>query len=151
MLVAVTIIAATGAIVISQILEPSSMSTKATSRLVIADVVFAQNDTLVKQRRRQVQFHLDANAYRLADENGNFLQASWKGGGQYAVSLSYDSRFKGVEFKNVDFGGTTMLSFDDLGAPTAGDSVELASPMLRYRVNITPFTRRVTIKPINGT
>ena len=53
-----------------------------------------------------------------------------------------------MQLENVNFGGTTTLEFDDLGAPLYGGSLEVVYQNVRYRVLVVPFTGRVTIEPV---
>ena len=50
--------------------------------------------------------------------------------------------------ENANFGGSTALEFDDMGAPISGGSVDLVFDQTRYRITVAPFTGKVTIDPV---
>ncbi len=149
-LVVVAIIGLAGAMVVPAILNPSDFSGQAATRMIVADILIAQNEAIASQSNRQVIFNTLLNSYRLADENGNTLVTAWKTNNAYAVNLSTDSNnsFNGVTIQNVNFGGTDplILEFDPLGSPINGGSLNVVAPRVNLLVTVAPFTGRVTIQ-----
>ena len=146
-LIVVVIIGLAGAIVVPQLLAPSSMGPQAAGRAVIADILYAQSDAVAHQRVRKVIFDATTDSYRVTDDADTNLAANWKGGAEYVVSFANDSRFQGVTLANVDFGGTSTLEFDDLGAPISGGNLEVVGDTARYLISVAALTGRVTIQP----
>ena len=146
-LMVVTIVAAAGVIVVPHMLRPGTMSIQAAGRMIVADILFAQNEAIAHQKVRKVIFDVLGGGYRLTDENDQTISASWIGGGLYVVSIRDDPRFGGVALTGFDFGDSAELVFDDLGSPKFGGHVALASDALRYRIQVAPLTGRVTIEP----
>ena len=152
-LVVAVIMAIAGAIVVPQMLTTGTMRLQAATRMVIADILYAQNEAIAQHAPRRIMFDPANDLYRLTDQTGTTLTVSWKGGGgtaNYVIDLSQDNRFKGVSMTSSDFGGTSVLEFDDLGAPIAGGSVELEFDQTRFRVTVAAFTGRVTVEEITG-
>jgi prepilin-type N-terminal cleavage/methylation domain-containing protein len=154
LLLIMSIMGIVAAIVVPQMLRPGTLTIQAAGRMVIADILHAQQDAIAQQQVRRLVFDTDANHYRLTDLEGTTLGVAWKTGGaaaeNYVVDLANDSRFTGVSLSAVDFGGSDTLEFDDLGAPANGGSVDLVFEDVRYRVSVAPFTGRVTIEPITS-
>ena len=144
-LVVVTIIGMIGAIVVPHVLQAGTMQVQAAGRIVIADILFAQNDAVAQQRTRRVVFEPSLNRYRLTDIDGNLLTATWMPGQQYEQDFNADKRFTGVRIQNVDFNGGLILEYDELGTPSTGGSLDLVAAGKTYRVTVAPFTGRVTI------
>ena len=147
-LVVVVIIGVAAAIVVPSMSHAGSLGVQAAVRTVVADILYAQNEAVAHARSRSVIFDVDNNAYRLADETGKTLSVAWRSGTSenYIVSLDTDGRFDGVRIAAADFGGSSELTFDDLGGPESGGRVELTYRQQRYAVDVAPFTGRVTIR-----
>lgn len=150
-LVVVVIIGVAAAIVVPSLTEAGSLGVQAAVRTVVADVLYAQNEAVAHARGRSVIFDIDNNSYRLADEGGTTLSVAWRSGvsENYIVSFNDDRRFDGVTLKRADFGGSSELTFDDLGSPASGGVIRLDYRDQRYRIDIAPFTGRVTVKELD--
>ncbi len=151
-LIVVAVVGIAGAVIVPQMLTSGTLGVQAAARHVIADMLFAQNDAIAKQKTRKIIFDAAADSYKLVDENGGVLNVDWKGAagtGNYVVSFADDRRFEGVTIKNVDFGsGSQELVFDDLGAPTTGGTVDIEFKQFRYRITVAEFTGRVTVQKL---
>lgn len=157
-LVVVTIIGIAGAIVIPHLMEAGTLGVQAASRMVIADILFAQNDAIAAQNSRRVVFDVANNRYWLTTDltfalntvpaPGNAMGVNWKGGplnSNFIFDFDTDERFDGVILQNVNFGGNTTLEFDALGGPTSGGTLQLVSGNNQYQIDVAPFTGRVTV------
>jgi prepilin-type N-terminal cleavage/methylation domain-containing protein len=153
-LVVVVILAIAGTIVIPHMLSSGTLGIQAAARMLIADILYAQNDAVAHQNARRIVFDLAANSYRLEDEAGNTLSVNWRtpgsGSGNYVMDFSTDSRFEGVRLSSVNFGGNADVQFDVLGSPSSGGSIEIEYKSSRYRVDVAPFTGRVTVANVTG-
>lgn len=149
-LIVVAIIGLAGAIVVPAIGRMGSLQIQAASRIVIADLIYAQNEAIAHQSVRKLVFDAATGSYKLTDAQGNTLAATWKNGddANYVVSFKADGRFAGVDLSTVDFGGAKEISFDALGTPSSGGTVDLVSGSYRYRVSVAAFTGRVTVAPV---
>jgi hypothetical protein len=117
--------------------------------MIISDVLLAQNEAIARQTPRKVVFDVPNNAYRLTDDNDVTLTVNWKAG-NYVVDFDADNRFAGVQIQAVDFSGSNTVTFDELGAPSSGGTVDLSAGGTSYRVTVRPFTGRVTVAPLAG-
>lgn len=153
-LVVVTIIGIASAIVVPHMTSGGQLGVQAAARMVIADIIYAQNEAVAHQVIRCVVFDPEQESYRVTDAAGTTLSVGWKSGGDvgqnYVVDFEADDRFSGVQLDNVDFGGAATLEFDDMGSPAIGGIVELTSGDFRYRITVAAFTGQVTIKAVTG-
>jgi len=148
-LVVVLIIGIAGAVIVPQMTRAGSMQIQAAGRMVIADVLHAQNKAMARAQPIKLTFETTNNRYFLADQNDNKLENSWRMGdaksSNFIVDFSQDSRFSGVRVTAANFGGGQTVVFDPLGAPDLGGTVTLTSSIDTYVVTIAEFTGRVTI------
>lgn len=149
-LIVVTIIGIAAAVVVPNMLSAGTLGIQAAARIIIADILYAQNDAIAQQRTRQVVFEPDNERYSLTDTDGNVLSVRWKSAAanNYFVDFTTDDRFQGVEIVSADFGGTPTLEFDALGGPTNGGTVVIRFQNTQYRVTVAAFTGRVTVQQI---
>ena len=149
-LIIVTIIGIAAAIVVPNMLAAGTLGVQAAARIIISDILYAQNDAIAQQDNRRVVFDPDNESYRLADDSGVTLTAKWKNGSNsnYIVDFTSDSRFQGVVIASADFGGTPTLEFDALGGPLNGGTVEIEFQGTRYRITVAAFTGRVTVQQL---
>lgn len=151
-LVVVAIIGLAGAIVVPVITQPSTFSIQSASRMLISDILIAQNDAIASQQNRRIVFNQILNTYSLTDTGGNVLSAAIRAGsttGNYVVDFNTDNRFAGVAMQNVNFGGNQFLEFDPLGAPLNGGTLQLTAPNANnnlFTITVAPFTGRVSIQ-----
>ena len=155
-LIVVTIIGIAGAVVVPQMTRTGSLTIQAAGRIIIADLLVAQNEAIANQATRQVVFDLANNRYRIADGDGKTIGMNWKSGdasaGNYVTDFEDDSRFEGVKIINAAFGGDSAIEFDALGGPDTNGFIDIqygtGSDMVQYRIKIAPLTGRVTIAPL---
>ncbi|MDH3584440.1 MAG: GspH/FimT family protein [Phycisphaerae bacterium] len=146
-LVVVAIIGMTSAVVVPQMLQPGSLTIQAAARRMISDVLYAQNEAIGRLATHKVVFDVTNNSYRVTDENDQTVSAPW-GQGDYVVDFATNSQFLGVALLAVDFEGDARVSFDDLGTPSAGGTIDLAADGHEYRITVRAFTGRITVAPI---
>lgn len=153
-LVVITIMGIAGAIVVPSMLNSGTLTSQAAVRIVIADLLFAQNEAVARQTERKVIFDAELNRYRLADGGNVTLYVPWMSGssgtGNYVIDFNQDTRFRGVRIDNVDFNGSSEITFDALGGVNTGGRLDIVSGNTRYRVTVAPFTGRVTATAVSG-
>lgn len=158
-LIVVTIIGIAGAIVVPHMLSASTLGIQAGARMVIADLLYAQNEAIVQQKPRSLTVDTSSEIYWLADENGNKLSLTWRtAGATDLVDFANDDRFRGVtlakvtesdgDYTFVEDDGTVTFTFDELGAPANGGHIGLIAGEQRFVVSVAAFTGRVTVKAI---
>ncbi|GJM18846.1 MAG: hypothetical protein DHS20C14_10590 [Phycisphaeraceae bacterium] len=164
LLIVITILGILGTMVIPSFGSTNVLRTQAAVRTIVADITFAQSDALSYQQSRAVMFDEDENMYTLVEVNGATLDADAdalydpQGPGQrYRVDFD-EMDFGGAFIQNVSFNGGGDLIFDEIGGPvpaagsgtlSTGGSLEVVGPQATYRINVAPFTGRVTVDQID--
>jgi prepilin-type N-terminal cleavage/methylation domain-containing protein len=149
LLVVLVILGIMAALVVPQIARSDSFAAQGAARMLVSDLLFAQNNAIAEQAEREVRFDIDAQNYWIEDETDTPLPAAWLGG-QYRVQLGDNSKFPGVRIDAANFGGATDIAFDELGTPSSGGTVDLTVGGVRFRITVTAFTGRVTVDQITG-
>lgn len=147
-LVTVTIMGIAAAIVVPAMLQPGTLHVQAAARMIMSDLLLAQNDAIAMQRLRKVAFSPDLNRYTLTDENDQPLDGRVRGAGVVdgcQVDLANDGRFRGVTLASTDFNGSTTISFNELGTPSAGGTIEVQSGAEKYRIRVADVTGQVSV------
>lgn len=139
-LVVVTIIlAVAAAIVVPQLTGTASLQCQSASRLVMADLEYAQSQAIVSQAPVTVTFNPGAGTYTLSNESDTLPHPITKK--PYVVALAGRDGFERV---TID-GPPSVVRFTALGAPDQAGSVTLVAGASEYRVNVAAVTGRVTV------
>lgn len=151
-LLVVTILGIVSAAVIPSMLTAGQMGVQAAARIIVADLLYAQNEAIAQQAPRKVVFDVANNRYRLVDQNDAVLTMDWISGqaNNYVVDFTEDRRFQGVTITAVDFGLPTpgAITFNDLGGPSSGGSITITFDQQQYRIDVAEFTGRITVTAI---
>lgn len=146
LIIVIAIIGIAAVVVVPQIGRTDTFEVQGAARALISDLLYAQNDAIGQQATRRVIFDITNNSYRLTDGSNVTLPAKWLGG-SYQVDLA-DS-FSQVAIDSVSFTSGTV-SFDELGSPSEGGTIDLTAGGQRYRITVTAFTGRVTVEQVTG-
>lgn len=148
-LTVVVMLGIAAAVIVPQMLKAGTLTIQAAGRIVIADLLYAQNDAIASQQTRKLIFDPANNSYSVTDASGTPLTVSWMKDSEnanYITNFTTDGRFSGVNLGTVNFNSSTTIEFDALGTPSSGGTIDLQGPDgLVYRVTVAPLTGRVTI------
>lgn len=152
-LLVVAILGVVSAAVIPSMLSAGSMGVQAAARVIVADLMYAQNEAIAHQAPRSVVFAVDENRYQVNDEFGQALSLGWIDGesNNYIVDFDEDSRFRNITITAVELGGenNNQIEFDDLGTPSVRGSITIEFDRRSYRINIEEFTGRITVTKLS--
>lgn len=154
-LITVAIMGLAAAIVVPNMMQGGTLGVQAGARMIIADLLFAQNEAMAQQGERRVVFDAAGNSYRV--EKFDSAASAWvlefnpvlgapAGSANYEVDFDDDGRFSGVEIVSADFNGTNTVTFDDLGNPSSGGTVRVRYEAAAYDIRVAAFTGRVTVE-----
>ncbi|KPK86302.1 MAG: hypothetical protein AMJ81_01610 [Phycisphaerae bacterium SM23_33] len=137
------VLAIAAAMIIPQAVGTSDLRAQSAARVVVADLEYAQNHAIVTQTNISVTFDVSANSYRVSNESGTLSHPITK----QAYEVDFDTKrgFGSVSIAAVSFGGAPLVTFDSLGAPSTGGTVDLAAGEHTYRVTVAPVTGRVAV------
>jgi prepilin-type N-terminal cleavage/methylation domain-containing protein len=165
LLIVIALLGLASAIVVPYLNDRGDLELQGAVRLIWADIVFAQADALAHQEYRRVQFFEDGSGYALvrvtdADfsaefdpDTADYIHDPLASGDQnYIVDFSADNRWGNVSISSVDIdGGNDFITFDALagtvmsgGSPGTGGSIIVESEGVQYRIDLAPFTGKLT-------
>ena len=158
-LITVTIMGFAAAIIVPNMMQGGSLGVQAGARMIIADLLFAQNEAMAQQSTRRVVFDTDNNSYRVEKYDSGatawvleFNPSKGMGGNQqnYEMDFDEDGRFRGIEIVSAEFNGSSTVEFDDLGNPSSGGTIEIRYEDHAFEIKVAPFTGRVTVERITS-
>lgn len=150
----------------------SSLETQAVVRHIVAGLSFAQSDAMAHQEMRRVHFYDDGRGYcivRVDDSNFNdefnpdtasYVRdpiAPAGHAGNYIIDFTEDDRFSDITITSVSIDGAQPhITYDSLGGtvmagdqPGTGGFIEVSSDEAVYRINIAPFTGKLTVEKVD--
>ena len=159
------ILALAAALLVPHLVDRDSLAVQSAVRLIIADLSFAQSDALANQEYRRIQFYADGRGYclyRVTDADFadpfdpgmvDYLLDPLHAQRDYIVDFTEGSRFEGISISAVNIdGGTRQITYDALGGtvvavgtPGTGGQITVSSPSGSYRIDIAPFTGKLTV------
>lgn len=153
-LVVITVMGIAGATVIPAFSQTTSLQVQAAVRTVVADLTVAQSDAIAFQQGRGIKFYpstTNATRYVVAEIRGTTFDPTLN----KIIDRSLgDQNFGGARVTSTSL-TSNELYFDALGGPvtapgsgtpSAGGSIDVQGSGLTYRVNIEPYTGRVTVE-----
>lgn len=158
-LIVVTIMGLAAALIVPNMLQGGSLGVQAGARMIIADLLFAQNEAMAQQSTRRVVFDTANNSYRVEKYDSGtsawvleYNPSAGTGNNQqnYEIDFEEDGRFRGIQIVTADFGGSDTVEFDDLGNPSSGGTVTLRFEEHEYEITVAPFTGRVTVERVTN-
>jgi type II secretory pathway pseudopilin PulG len=165
------VLALAAAMLVPHLVGRDSLTVQAAVRLVIADLSFAQTDALANQGFRRVVFFPDGSGYCLIrvpnpnwatpedldDPTVDYVYDPLGNMGRYVVDFVEDERFEGVSISAVEIEGVSLpdrpeITYDQLGGTVrpgggagTGGSITLTYDDESYRIDISPFTGKLTV------
>jgi len=151
----VVILGMASAIVIPQINSRNDLKSASAARLVMADIMYAQNQAIVTQTRQYIKFDTAGKQYKLCSgfspevvitnpvTQGSYVQ---KFG---SASTTYT---KEMNLVSANFDGNAALAFDALGAPLAVASDGTAAALVSGSVVVGAGqnSMTITVAPYTG-
>lgn len=173
-LIVVVLLGLAGSLVIPSMTQTGVLRVQAAVRTVVADVVYLQSDALAYQSRRAIWFGMvpqwDASEKKWTFVEGNGYTLATVEGGVLDLETDYlpdpsnpnrpyarnfdEGNYGDALIDDIDFNGTAILIFDELGGPVAeldgpdpgeGGSLRVTGSGAIFEVAVQPFTGRVTV------
>ncbi len=156
-LVVLVIIGISAAIIIPSIGTRDDLNTAAMARVVMADLIYAQNRAISQQKYHWVRFNAGAESYEVFEQMSptpvhvqHPVQAE-----KFIVKLGPDGAkpIRDVVIDTAGFDGKNVLMFDELGTPMAYDTGSSTyTPMINGSVKLMCGTLSLTIvvEPFSG-
>lgn len=163
-LVVVTILGVAAALVTPNLSQAGVLRVQGAVRTLVSDITYAQMDALGYQEQRAIVFDVDNNEYVLVEVQGSIVDVENNAvydprgpGEQYRVTLNREE-FGNVVIESAEFDGDNILIFDEIGGPVStagssnlsdGGSVVISGGGSRFRVDVAPFTGRVSVTQLD--
>lgn len=158
-LMVVVILGIASAVIVPQIGTRDDLKVSAAARIVMADLIYAQNRSIASQQMYCVKFDAGAESYALVAASSPATPIEHPiTKDDYQVALESTSGLEDVTIESASFDGQRMIGFDELGTPYAvdadtGTASELASAgtiVLRsgtysLTISVEPFTGEITL------
>jgi hypothetical protein len=140
----VLVLAIAAAIVVPAFSESAGMQAMSAARIIASDIEYAQSLAVTRQEPMTIGFFPDQEKYGLYDTSG--LLEHPIDHKDYLVDFAADARgFGSLDVVSAEFGGSSNLSFDELGSPIAGGRVTLQAGSQVYHVDVAAVTGKVTV------
>ena len=148
LLMVMIVLAIAAVVVVPRIARSDTFEVQGAARALVSDLLYAQNEAIGGQATRRVIFDVNGDSYRLTDATNATLPAKWLGG-SYEVRFGAASDFPSVTIDATSFTNDTV-TFDELGSPSEGGTIDLTAGSTKYRITVTAFTGRVTVDEVTG-
>jgi len=162
-LVVITVLGLAAAMIVPSMGSTGVLRIQAAARQLVADITFAQSDALAYQARRAIVFIPAENRYVVCEVNGPIVDPAVdaifspsRPAEKYDVTIDAE-KMGGAQITMASFDGdpdNPVLVFDELGGPvqapdsekpSSGGFVQITGSGFVYRVEVEPYTGRVTV------
>lgn len=153
----VVILGIVASIIVPQLGSRDDLKVAAAARMMIADLSYAQNRAITTQKKQYVVFV--SQQYSLLSRNSDAAPlvavAHPVNPGNYVSTLD-SGPLSGVTITEVDFGGASVLAFDELGSPlaysgsgtstlTSPGTIKIESGGQKMTISIEPYTGEMSV------
>ncbi len=145
LLVVVFIMLIAAAIVVPYASATSNSSVVSASRMIAADLQYAQNVAITTQTPVTVTFNKNGRSYTLSNQSGSLINPMTKA--VYTVNFAAMSGYGPMVFNTVSFGSgaAVTVTFDVMGAPDNAGTIKLvAGPYVR-QIDVEAATGNVSV------
>src|SRR5687768_16511857 len=159
-LMVVVILGIVSAIILPQLGSRDDQKAISGARVLVADIMYAQNRAIATQKTHYVKFDKAANKYEVLDAWPSTVIRHPVNGGPYVVQFGNvsGSTVKDASVASAMFNTLPVLAFDAMGVPHSYDSatntmtalttgdIFIRSGTFYMVVSVAPFSGEVTLK-----
>jgi prepilin-type N-terminal cleavage/methylation domain-containing protein len=155
-LAVVVILGIISAVVIPQISTRDDQRAAAAARVLMADLLYAQNRAVAQQKVQYVQFDVTNQNYRVLDVlSPAHVIKNPVDGSTYQVTFgtASTSGLQQMQLQSASFDGTAVLAFDVMGIPQSVNATTgVMTPLSTSGVVVKSgaYTLTVTVSPYSG-
>jgi prepilin-type N-terminal cleavage/methylation domain-containing protein len=155
-LVVVIILGIAAAVIVPHIGSRSDLKATSAARLMMADLIYAQNRSISQQKPHFVAFDAVTESYRVLDQFSPTANVITHPVEQSPFIVAFGNAgpaaLRDVQIDAVSFDGQSVLSFDEMGTPYAynpgtnvstaltSGSITIKCKEMLVTVNVEPFT-----------
>jgi prepilin-type N-terminal cleavage/methylation domain-containing protein len=161
-LAVVVILGIAAAVIVPQIGRRDDLTASSASRIVMADLLYAQNRAIATQQMRFVQFDVTNGTYSLLSQitpsvaysthpitKQNYVEQLYKSGGAAKPTRGFEN----VTLVSANLDGKAVLAFDELGTPYSYDTNTNTATALssgKVQIQAGSYSMTVSIEPYTG-
>jgi len=156
-LVVVIILGIAAAVIVPHIGSRSDLKATSAARLMMADLIYAQNRSISTQKWHYVQFNAATESYKVMDQMSPTQAIITHPVDQspFVVALgpAGPAPLRDVFIDTVNFDGQSVLAFDEMGTPYAynpGTNVSTALTAGTITIKCKEMLLTVTVEPFTG-
>jgi prepilin-type N-terminal cleavage/methylation domain-containing protein len=157
-LMVVVILGIASAVIVPQIGTRNDLKVAAAARMVMADLIYAQNRSIASQQMHCVKFDAAAEQYGVvtADDTDTYVTHPITKD-NYLQSFGSTPGLEDVVIESVNFDAQSMIGFDELGTPyavggeggpaalAAAGTIVIRSGDYSLTISVEPFTGEITL------
>ena len=148
-LVVLVILVIAGVAALPFISSAGNVPVQAAADMVAADLAYAKSMATTRGQTYSVMFDTSGETYEIRDQFGTVIDHPIKKGFEYEVDFASDSRFAQLDIESADFDGWSIIKFNYLGSPQAGDGDDLVSSG-EITLTCGSESRTISIEPMTG-
>ena len=156
-LVVVIILGIAAAVIVPHIGSRSDLKATSAARLMMADLIYAQNRSISQQKPHFVQFDAATESYKVLDQMSPTARIITHPVEQSPFIVAFGNAgtaaLRDVQIDSVNFDGQSVLSFDEMGTPYAynpGTNVSTALTSGTITIKCKEMLLNVTVEPFTG-
>lgn len=146
-LVVLVILGIAAVMIIPRVTDTGDMQVESAAREMVADLQYAQSEAIVTQLPTTVTFNDATESYTLSNSAGTLLHPLTKR--NFVTSFPKTQGVQSVTITSSNFNGGHTVTFDALGGPDNGGTVNLAANAHTYRVDVAAVTGKTSATVIN--
>lgn len=143
LMVVLVVLAIVSAVVVPHAIQASDMEALSAARVLSADLQYAQDMAITTQQDVTVTFNVAASSYTLSNASGPLIHPINKT--DYVTAFATQRGFGEVRIQSASFGSDAFVTFDEVGSPSAGGSVQLQAGAYTCQVDVAATTGKVTV------
>lgn len=141
LMIVIVIIGIAAAMAVPMISSAASFQIRSAANIVAADLEYAKSMAISRGRSYSVVFDATAESYQIEDPDGNVVTPP---GRKATVQFGAGAQLNNVAITNVSFTSETV-TFDYLGSPNSGGTVQLQAGGITKTITIEPVTGFISV------
>ncbi len=141
LMIVVVIIGIAAAMAVPMVSSASSFQIRSAANVVAADLEYAKSMSISRGRSYSVVFNTTTKSYQIQDPNGTAVAPP---GRKATVQFGEGTQLSNVAISDVSF-SSDKVTFDYLGSPNAGGTVQLQAGGMTKTVTVEPVTGFITV------
>jgi prepilin-type N-terminal cleavage/methylation domain-containing protein len=141
-IIVIVILAIAAMTVIPMLSSAGSVQIRSAANIIAADLEYAKSMAISRGQNYYIEFDEASESYSIYKEgDASPIDHPVKKGFPYTIDFKNDSRLNKVDITNVNFNSTDRVTFNCLGSPVNGGTINL---------NADGITATITVEPVTG-